>query len=286
MISFVLPALNERAAIGATVAECLAVAAEQGWTDAEVVVVDDGSTDGTGDVARAAGARVVRHPAPGGYGRSLKDGIHAAKHDVIVTLDADGTYPIRRTPDLLAKYREGFDMVVGRRTGAAYRESALKSPLRSLLRAMVEFTTGTRIPDINSGMRIFSKAAARSYFMRLCDTFSFSTSMTLAYLMTGRFVAYVDIAYGERIGASKVRLFRDALRTIQFIVQAILYYNPLKIFLLGSAICLVVAAMFFIAAMAMQIFTFFLLGVGTVLVSIIVFALGLLAVQLKEIMHR
>jgi glycosyltransferase involved in cell wall biosynthesis len=286
MISFVLPALNECEAIGETVRACLGLAAERGWEDAEVIVVNDGSTDGTGEIAAREGAVVINHPAPGGYGRALKEGILAAKNDTIVTLDADGTYPIGRVPDLLAKYRLGFDLVIGRRTGSAYRESALKSPLRMLLKAMVEFTTGTHIPDINSGLRVFSRKTACGYFPRLCDTFSFSTSTTLAYLMTGRFVGYVDIDYYKRIGNSKVRLFRDSLRTIQFIVHAILYYNPLKIFLMISLLCIAGAVVLLLTAFLTQILTFFLLGIGTLLVSVIVFVLGLLAVQLKEIMHR
>jgi glycosyltransferase involved in cell wall biosynthesis len=286
MISFVVPALNERAAVVDTVKACFSVASEQRWPDVEVIVIDDGSTDGTGELAKAAGARVIRHPVPGGYGRALKEGVEAARHDTIVTLDADGTYPIERTPDLLASYRRGFDMVVGRRTGKAYRQSVLKMPLRIVLRFMVEFTTGRAIPDINSGFRIFSREAVRPYFVRLSNTFSFSTSMTLAYMMTGRFVDYIDIPYYERVGQSKVMLFRDGLRTIQFIVQAILYFNPLKIFLLMDLLCLVGAAIFMLLAYATQLLVFFLLAIGTLLVSILVFAIGLLAVQLKEIIRH
>jgi polyisoprenyl-phosphate glycosyltransferase len=284
MISFVVPALNERAAVVDTVKACFSVASEQGWPDVEVIVIDDGSTDGTGELAKAAGAPVIRHPVPGG--RTLKEGVEAARHDTIVTLDADGTYPIERTPDLLASYRRGFDMVVGRRTGKAYRQSVLKMPLRIVLRFMVEFTTGRAIPDINSGFRIFSRETVRPYFARLSNTFSFSTSMTLAYMMTGRFVDYIEVPYYERVGQSKVRLFRDGLRTIQFIVQAILYFNPLKIFLLLVLLCLVAAAILMLLAYATHLLVFFLLAIGTLLVSILVFAIGLLAVQLKEIMNH
>lgn len=286
MISFIIPALNERNAIADTVAKCFSVAREQNWADVEVVVVDDGSTDGTGKLAAEAGAKIVRHPAPGGYGRALKDGMLAAQYDVVVTLDADGTYPIENTPELMRRYNEGFDMVVGRRTGKFYRESALKAPLRSILRFMVEFTTGRSIPDINSGFRVLSRRTIQQFFPQLCDTFSFSTSTTLAYMMTGKFVDYVDIPYTERIGRSKVRLFRDSLLTIQFIVEAIVFFNPLKIFLLLSLLCVTSALGLFLAAILTAVHAFYYLGIGVALTSILVFALGLLAVQLKEIMYR
>lgn len=285
MITFVIPALNEAQSIAETVRRCFDVAQRNGWNDAEVIVVDDGSTDTTGEIALANGARVVRHPAPGGYGRALKDGILEARNATIAILDADGTYPIDRFPELLARYEEGFDMVVGRRTGAAYLQSAFKSPLRRILRFLVEFTTGSKVPDINSGMRIFSRASLLPYFPRLCETFSFSTSMTLAYMMTGKFVSYVDIDYFEREGKSKVKLFRDSLRTLQYILNAILFYNPLKIFLLVVAGCLAASALCMILALLTHLLVFFLLGIGVAVASALIFAIGLLAVQLREIMH-
>ena len=131
------------------------------------------------------------------------------------------------------------------------------------------------------------KGANRSGdFAHLCDTFSFTTSMTLAYLMTGRFVAYVPIDYFERAGRSKVRLFRDTLRTLQYIVEAILYYNPLKLFLLFSIVCLVAAALMLAVSFYFAIATGVILAVGTAMVSIIIFGIGLLAVLLKQIMDK
>lgn len=242
MISIVIPALDEEIAIGATIAGVSEVLTAANLVPFEIVVVDDGSSDQTGKIAAGAGAKVIRHPHNVGYGRSLKHGIEAAQYDMIAICDADGTYPASAIPELVRLHREGFDMAVGRRQGPHYRQSMLKMPMRALLRFLVEWTAGRRIPDINSGLRVFSRAAVMQYFAHLCDTFSFTTLMTLAYMMTGRFVAYTPIDYFERAGRSKVRLFRDALRTLQYVVEAILYYNPLKLFLLFSLICLVAAA--------------------------------------------
>ncbi|HZC96923.1 MAG TPA: glycosyltransferase family 2 protein, partial [Bradyrhizobium sp.] len=283
MISVVIPALNEAGAVGASVADISSVLVAANLVPFEIIVVDDGSTDQTGEVAAEAGARVVRHPHNVGYGRSLKKGIEVATYDLIAISDADGTYPASAIPELVRLYQQGFDMVVGQRHGAHYRESALKVPLRAILRFLVEWTAGRRIPDINSGLRVFSRAAVMTYFPHLCDTFSFTTSMTLAYMMTNRFVTYSRIDYFERDGRSKVRLFRDSLRTLQYVVEAILYYNPLKIFLLFSLVCLVAAVVMMLVSLYFAIVTGVMLAVGAAMVSVVILAIGMLAVLLKQI---
>jgi polyisoprenyl-phosphate glycosyltransferase len=286
MISVIIPALNEENAVGASVSTISKVLTSANLVPFEIIVVDDGSTDDTGKVAADAGARVLRHPHNVGYGRSLKKGIEAATYDMIAICDADGTYPAAAIPELVRLYNDGFDMVVGQRQGARYRQSALKMPLRVLLRFLVEWTAGRRIPDINSGLRVFSRDAAMKYFPHLCDTFSFTTSMTLAYMMTKRFVTYYKIEYFERTGNSKVRLFKDSLRTLQYIVEAIVYYNPLKIFLLLSLICVVVAVIMMLVSLWLSIVTGMMLATGTAMVAILMLGIGMLAVLLKQIMDK
>jgi len=285
-VSVVIPALNESGAIGQTVNSVISILHGSGVEEFEVLVVDDGSSDGTGDIAQSHGARVVRHPANAGYGASLKHGILSARHDTIVISDADGSYPIDRIPDLLKRYAEGFDMVVGLRTGEHYHESAFKRPLRAILRGIVEYTASREIPDINSGLRVFSRETILPYFGHLCDTFSFTTSLTLAYMMTGRFVDYVPIDYMERVGKTKVRIWRDSLRTLQYIVEAATYYDPLKIFTLLSLTCVLVMLLSVSLGFLLQVMSFFLLGVGSALLSIVLFGVGLLAVLLKQIMDK
>lgn len=283
MISIVLPAYNEGQAIGRTLEDIARVTA---LPEHEVIVVDDGSSDRTGEIATAAGARVIRHPDNAGYGRSLKDGIAAARHDTIVILDADGTYPVADIPRLLAEFDRGFDLVVGARSGVHYRGAWFKAPLRAVLTFLVEFTAGRRVADVNSGLRVFRRATVMPYFPQLCDTFSFTTSMTLAYLLTGRFVAHVTVGYDERVGTTKVRLLRDALRTLQYIVQGIVYYNPVKMFLLLAVACIVVV----LAASALMAMTHAPVAVGLaaggVLAALVIFSLGLLADLLRQILNR
>lgn len=287
MISVILPAFNEEEAVADTVHAIATALGSARLEPCEVLVVDDGSVDLTSERAREAGARVIKHPHNAGYGQSLKTGIVAASYDTIVIADADGTYPAEEIPALVATYTGGgFDMVVGARQGKHYRGSPLKQPLRLILKFLVEFTTGRSIPDINSGLRVFSRGTSQKYFAHLCDTFSFTTSLTLAYMMTGRFVTYRPIGYSERTGRTKVRLFRDALRTLQYIVQAIIYYNPLKIFILLSAFCLLFAIFCLAMALLFHLTSGYFLGLGSILLAILVFCLGLLADLLRQIMVK
>jgi polyisoprenyl-phosphate glycosyltransferase len=234
-LSVILPAYNEAEAIAPQVAQIRDVLKSLA-APSEVIVVDDGSNDGTGDLAAKAGATVVRNPANAGYGASLKRGIQAAHHDWILICDADGTYPVARIPDLVREAERGFDMVVGARTGRYYRGSLLKHPWRLIYLELCRFVTGVKIPDANSGLRIFRKAHAVEVFDDLCRGYSFTTTLTLAFLSRGKFVLFHPIEYGKRIGRSKVRFVVDALRTTQLVAQAILLYNPIKLFLLLAAI--------------------------------------------------
>lgn len=286
MLTIVIPALNEDLAIEDTVRRALAVASGAGLQPCEVIVVDDGSRDRTPGIAAAAGARVISHPHNAGYGASLKTGIAGATYDMVAITDADGTYPIEEIPRLVERYRKGFDMVVGARTGEHYRESSVKSPLRWVLRQLVEFTSGRSIPDINSGLRVFSKATISTYFPHLCNTFSFTTSATLAYMMTGRFVDYQDIDYYERKGTTKVRLLRDALRTLQYIVEAITYYNPTKAFLMLSGACVAVGGASGVTGLWTGSPALLATGFAGLLAAIAVFGMGLVAVLLKQIMNK
>ena len=283
MISVVIPAYNEMDSVSETIAEVRSVLAD---VEHEIVVVDDGSSDATSERACTAGARVLRHPHNLGYGAALKTGIRGAKGDTIVITDADGTYPGEYIPVLLKEYAVGFDMAVGSRTGEHYWSSAFKSPMRLILKWLVEFTTGRRVPDVNSGLRVFSREQITPYLDHLCNSFSFTTSLTLAYMMTSKFVAYLPIPYHKRMGRTKVRLFRDAMRTMQYIVEAIIYYNPLKMFVLLSFGLLLVSGLLLFSAAMLRSTSLLYIGVASLLTMVIVFCMGLLAELLRQVVTR
>lgn len=289
MFSIIIPAYNEEDAIIPTIEHIKKTLKDLNIKEWELVIVDDGSEDRTSERLKESSEgflKVVRHPHNLGYGRSLKDGISAASFDTIVIIDCDLTYPFEKVGELLHLYNQGFDMVVGARTGKFYKESIIKSPLRKVLKFLVEFTAGRSIPDINSGFRVFSKQTAKKYFKHLCETFSFTTSITLAYMMTGKTVKYMDIPYHERKGKTKVRLFSDSLRTLQYIIQAITYYNPLKIFLLFAMVCFGCSILGFCTSAFLGLKSGFLLGIGGLLMCMVIMCFGLIADLLKQIMDK
>lgn len=287
MISVVIPVYNEEKSIKKTVEEIQNVLKDNNLDkNSEIIIVNDGSTDNTKKELKKCDVIIINNPINMGYGFSLKRGINAAKNETIVITDADSTYPFDAVPELLKIKNEGFDLVIGARTGKYYKQSIFKRFLRRRLRKIVEFVAEKKVKDVNSGLRVFDKSLVTKYFPRLCNTFSFTTSQTLAYLMNNHFVTYLDIDYHKREGKSKVKLFRDTFISLKYILESCIYYNPLKIFSFLSIICIFLSIIGFIFSHFMNIHAGYILGIGGLLLSIIVFALGLIAVLLKQIMDK
>lgn len=273
--SIVIPAYNEADAAGPVLAEL-----RTAFPAAEIIVVNDASTDGTALAVAKHPVTLLTNVQNFGYGYSLKRGIGEAKGEHIIILDADGSYPVASIQALMHEYEKGFDMVVGARQGAFYKGSLLKRIARVCFRTISEFATGRTIPDINSGLRIFRKDVALRFFPTLSSGFSFTTTITLAFMLNAYSVTYLPIEYHKRKGASKVRYVRDTLRSAQIIVEAIATYNPLKIFLL-------VAAIVFALGLAASVLAVWhpwvaLLLFLSIASSMAVFSLGLVAVFLKN----
>ncbi len=226
-ISAVIPAYNELGAI-ADVVKSVREALQVGAKNVEIIVVDDGSSDGTGEAAAAAGARVIRHPVNRGYGSALRSGIRAAKGDWILMTDADDTYPAREIAKLL-DFAPDFDLVIGARTGVHFWGSAWAALLRWIYLAVAGFIVGESIPDANSGLRLVRRAMLLNMGPVECLGFSYSTTMTLSFMQAGRFVKFVPIEFNARVGQSKVRKMRDMLRTLQLMTEILVAYNPLKL---------------------------------------------------------
>lgn len=235
--SVIIPAYNEEEGI-ASVLQSIRSA----YPQVEMIVVDDASTDRTAAIAQENGAKLIRHQLNMGAGKSVKDGVEQAFYDSIIMMDGDGTYPVEGISRLLAELDKGYNLIVGARHGWEYNGRIFKRLARIVFRFLAEFATGKRIPDINSGMRAFKRSEILPYFPHLCNGFSLPTTMTLAYFFTGMKVQYVPIQYHKRIGHSKVRIIRDSLRTLQYMVESIAHYNPLKLFLL-LAMCAVVCGL-------------------------------------------
>ena len=230
-VTLLIPAYNEETGLAQTIEQAREMFVSCG-VDAEIVVVDDGSSDRTAEVARAGGARVVRHLYGRGYGLALRTGILEAKHEIIVICDADGTYPLDRVPDLLNMFHQGYDLVIGARTGRHFWGSLVKEVARRFFLRMCESATGTHIVDANSGLRVFRRSTILPHLPKMCTGFSFTTSQTLCFHLLSRPVGYMPIDYHERIGKTKVRHIRDSIRTAQYILQMFVIFNPIKLFTL------------------------------------------------------
>lgn len=234
-VSIVIPAYNEELSVRKGIIELQTVFAETD-IETEIIVVDDGSEDNTAREAKSAGARVIQHRSNRGYGASLKTGIMTASYDVIAITDADGTYPAEYLPEMLVRL-ENADMVVGARTGADVSIPLVRRPAKWFLRVMANYVANTKIPDLNSGLRVFRRDVAMQYFAILSDQFSFTTTITLAMLCDKYAVVYTPIDYRKRQGKSKIMPW-DAGSFAVLIMRIAMLFRPLRIFLPIALVCL------------------------------------------------
>ena len=283
-ITIVVPAYNEEQGIRAVLDQTYSVLEGSGL-NYEIIVVDDGSRDDTAAVAEAHEAvKVLRHTSNRGYGAALKTGIRHARYDLICITDADGTYPNERIPDLVARLVQGdHDMVVGARVGEKVTIPLIRRPAKWAIGQLGNLVAGERIPDINSGLRVFRRRVVKQFFGLLPDGFSFTTTITLAMPSNGYRVDYVPIDYHPRVGSSKIRPIRDTLHFVQLILRIALYFAPLKIFLPLSGLL-------FLLGLAWGIFTKVVLGkladVSTMVIIMAAVQVAVVGLLAELINHR
>lgn len=228
--SLVLPVYNEEDGITATL-DHLQQTLQVTDCTYEIIAVNDGSTDNTRKILLArTDVTVIHHRRNRGYGAALKTGIRHAKYPLIVITDADGTYPNERIPELVRLATQA-DMVVGARIGANVRYSPIRKIPKWFLVHFAQWITRHRIPDLNSGLRVFHKSIAQKYLNILPNTFSFTTTITVAMLTNNYIVHFEPIDFHHRVGKSKIKPIRDTLRFIQLILRTGVYFAPLRVFL-------------------------------------------------------
>jgi len=278
-VSIVIPAYNEQEVIASLLQKLVSI--NKGNTY-EIIVVDDGSTDDTGLIARNSGVNVIRHPYNKGYGAALKTGIRASRNENILTLDADGQHnyeDIKRIIEHLGEY----DMVVGCRTKDSYTPVSRKLG-KIVLNWLSNYLSGFKIPDLNSGFRAFKKSKVMEFMHILPNTFSFTATITLAFFRAGYSIKYVSIISEQRYGGkSRVKHMRHGLQTILLMYRVLMLFNPLKIFVPISGILFVVG---FVYSLLSFIFVKFHIPAGAVLLilsSIIVFLFGVIADQIATL---
>jgi glycosyltransferase involved in cell wall biosynthesis len=282
--TIVVPAYNEAEGLPEVLAGLIHARGERPW---EILVIDDGSTDATSAAAeqlREKRVQVIRHPVNRGYGAALRTGIRAATHPIVVTFDADGQHDPADVERLIAALGDAA-MVVGARKRGSHRDWP-RAPGKAVLGVTSNFLVGQRIPDLNSGLRVFRREVIMKYLHLLPDGFSASTTSTIALLKRGHAVAWVPIRTRVRTGRSMVRPWRHGPGALLLALRLITLFDPLRVFLPPALLLMgggtLTGAYYFVYAPS---------GIGGVstgslllyLTGVILFFSGLLADQLSAL---
>jgi glycosyltransferase involved in cell wall biosynthesis len=276
--SIVIPAKNEAGAIGAAVA-----GARKAYPDAEIIVVDDGSTDDTAKIAGEAGAKVIQHPESLGNGAAVKAGARAAKGKIIAFMDGDGQHDATEFGKLLEKLDQGYDMVIGARSSGSHANVG-RLYANGIYNVVASWLTGRRIPDLTSGFRVARAKLFKQFLYLLPNGFSYPTTITMAFLRSGFPICFEPIPVAQRIGKSHIRPLRDGVRFLVIIFKIATLYSPLKIFL-------PVSVLFFATGAGWYAHTFSTIGRFTNMsmllfsAAVIVFLIGLISEQITSLTY-
>jgi len=234
-VTIVIPALDEALAIAEVIHAVDKVMTSANITY-ELLIVDDGSTDNTAEVASEAGAHVIQHERNLGYGASLKTGIISAQYERIVITDADGTYPIEAIPGML-KELENADLVIGARISKNVHIPLVRKPAKWMLAKLAAYIAGEPIADLNSGLRAFRRSVVTPFFNILSDKFSFTTTQLLAMMCNNYKIVNVTIDYYARKGKSKIVPW-DFVNFVTLVLRLSMLFRPLKVFVPVSFFCI------------------------------------------------
>ncbi|MFV0478029.1 MAG: glycosyltransferase family 2 protein [Parahaliea sp.] len=281
-ISIVIPAKNEEGGLSSTLPALVAL-----YPDAEIIVVDDGSTDGTVNVCRQSGVKVVSHPYSKGNGAAIKSGARAATGDVLVFMDGDGQHNPQDVERLLAKLNEGYDLVVGARKSRADQASVARWGANTVYNRLASWMVNREIPDLTSGFRAVDRKKFLSFLFLLPNGFSYPTTSTMAFFRAGFSVGFIPISVSARQGKSHINHLRDGVRFFLIIFKIGTLYSPLKIYFpVSVALAGLGFANYLVAWATSGSLRFTNMSSLLVLAGMIVFLLGLLAEQLTNLQYK
>jgi len=274
-VSVVIPAFDEAGSI-ATVVSALQATAR--WR--EIIVVDDGSSDGTAERAGAAGARVIRHPYNKGNGAAVKTGIRNATGEFVLIADADGQHAAEDAGRLIARLGE-YDLVVGARSPSTQATLGRRAG-NALLNSLAGYLAGRPIPDLTSGFRAARREHLVEFIHLLPNGFSTPTTTTLAFIRAGYNVAFEPIAARTRTGRSKIRFARDGAQFLLILLKIVTIFSPLRIFVPVSLLSAMVGVLYG----AWNVATAGRIPNGAVLLilfAVVVFLVGLVSEQVAAL---
>ena len=274
-VSIVIPAYNEADVIGEVVSALTAAAR---WH--EIIVVDDGSSDGTSARAAAAGALVSMHPYNKGNGAAVKTGIRCAAGEFVLIIDGDGQHRPEDARRLAARLGE-YDLVIGARATTT-QASAARRVGNSMLNQLASYLTGREIPDLTSGFRGARRECLREFLHLLPNGFSTPTTTTLAFMKAGYNVAFEPVEARSRVGQSKIRLARDGAKFLIIILKIITLFSPLRIFLPISLAAFALGAAYAVWTIATQSHVTNS-SVLLIMLAVIVFLVGLVSEQISAL---
>lgn len=275
--SIIIPAYNEEKGIAAVLKKLVEFLGNSG----EIIIVDDGSSDNTADIAKDFGVKVIRHSRNMGYGAALKTGFRNAKNNIVVIMDADEQHNPKDLTKLIENIKSN-DMVVGVRNKKSHF-SFLRYPGKLFLHWVANYLMGEKIPDLNSGFRAIKKERVEEFLHILPNGFSFSTTITLAFLKSAYNVKYVPIVtYKRKTGKSRINFFKDGPKTLLLIVRVVILFNPLKVFVPAAFILFIFGFIFTLYGI-IKYHSVPGSGIITILSAIIIFFFGALADQIAAI---
>ncbi|WP_374341256.1 glycosyltransferase family 2 protein [Azonexus sp.] len=281
-LSIVLPAKNESRSLAVLLPDL-----RGRFPDAEIIVVDDGSDDGTVDLCQSYGVRAIRHAYSKGNGAAIKSGARAAQGEFIVFMDADGQHRPQDIPHLLTRLSEGFDMAVGARIAAGTQAGLHRAMANGFYNRFASWMTGQQIMDLTSGFRAVRARLFKRFLYLLPNGFSYPTTCTMAFFRSGYSVTYEPIEVQQRMAgtASHIRPWRDGVRFLLIIFKIGTLFSPMKLFF-------PISMAFFFTGLGHYMHTYFSSGRFTnmsallFITSVLVFLIGLVSEQITTLIYR
>lgn len=281
-VSIVIPAKNEDQGLASFLPTL-----RQRYPEAEVIVVDDGSTDTTLQVCKDAGVIAISHPYSKGNGAAVKTGARAATGDYIVFMDGDGQHDPADIERLLYRIEEGYDMVVGARGGLSSQASIARWSANGIYNRLASWMVNREIPDLTSGFRCVHRRKFLDFLYLLPNGFSYPTTSTMAFFRAGYSVGFVPITVSPRVGSSHINLVRDGVRFFLIIFKIGTLYSPLKVYFPVAVLMAGLGLInYFYSTMISGGWRFTNMSTLLILAGTIIFLMGLLSEQLTNLQYK